>query len=242
MLYSERKSGKRVKGDFEVFKKLSKRIFNDFLLAVSKYDIYRNPIHKYSFKKMQHYFLLKTKREHMSPLSFESAVNRREELFDMLETGYMFLDENASSAISFDYETSLNEILIDWGFKMQSGLILDIPEEGMQNLVDESVPTTSIPSSEQKIQHAYELFFRHDAKLEDKKSAAKVLGELLEHVRSDLKVDEELSKDESDLFHILNKYGVRHHKESQKEIKEPYLTWHFYSLLNTVKTYLKIKK
>ncbi|HEX4850263.1 MAG TPA: hypothetical protein VFV08_05615, partial [Puia sp.] len=49
--------------------------------------------------------------------------------------------------------------------------------------------------------------------------------------------------DTEDLFNIVNNFTIRHGKISTKRIvHEEQLEWVFYSLLNTLNTYIKMKK
>jgi len=52
-----------------------------------------------------------------------------------------------------------------------------------------------------------------------------------------------LSKDESDLFEILNRYNIRHSDLSQKKDypNEIYFDWMFYNLLAAIDAFYKIR-
>lgn len=202
--------------------------------------------------EMQHYFLAKTKKSSLNPLDFESSVQTEDDLFDILECAYQFLkdyshDKKMYGAFAF----LLNrDALNSYGYEMSlhDGVIRQKPEDGMDRLVNEEVPLGIIQDDEVKIGHAIDLFFKRNASDEDKKSAIKVLYELFEVVCEDLKKDEYLKCEAEDISKFANhNSGIRHILEkdktkTQERMEEPYLTWFFYKLLNTIKTYLKAKK
>ena len=167
-------------------------------------------------------------------------------LFDMLECAYQFLKEYNDPKDKLDrseiFEFCLNEILKDWGYRMRNGIVEILPEAGLIDLTDAKVPANVVPLAEEKIAHAKDLFFKRGATIEAKKSALKVLGEVLEPLRSDLQLDDKLKIDEKTIFDILNNYDIRHHRIDQKDISEPYLTWTYYAQLNTILTFMKQKQ
>ncbi|MDP7453955.1 MAG: hypothetical protein QF809_00225 [Candidatus Peribacteraceae bacterium] len=245
MLFSERKTGTKTKGGFEILKKLCETPFNDsLLLKIKSHSL--TPIRKYSDKNLSYYFLHKTRKAELSPLSLETSAQSENDLFDMLKCAYSFLHDNsAGDPYANDphrkFQLIINSFLPDYGYTMKDGVIFSTPEKGLENLVDESMPATDIPSLDEKLDHAEKLFFGRNATDEDKRTAIKSIGDLFEHARNDLAKNKQLSGDEEDIFNILNNFGIRHHREGQKEISEPYLTWVYYALLNTLKTFLKLK-
>lgn len=257
LLFSERKTGKKKEGEFEILKKLCLKHVNDYLFQ--KKRVLRSPRlagqytieNKYNLDVMNHYFLKATKDPEMYPSNYESCVVNYESLFDMLELSYRFLHEYSETEQRdervFFFQAQLNECLKDWGYVMTDGIVSRLPEEGLEQLVNDQVPLGIIQDDESKIQHAIELFFKRDATSEDKKSAIKALYELLEVVRNDLKADEFLRCEEDDIFSVTNNKRIRHMLEQsdktkiQDSIEEPYVTWVFYKMLNTIKTYLKSK-
>jgi hypothetical protein len=90
------------------------------------------------------------------------------------------------------------------------------------------------------IRRAKELYLRRGSSSEDKKAAVREIGDALEFVRSELK--QIIGKDESDIFNILNNFGIRHNNASQKTDYDQkiYLPWMFYTFLSTYDAYVKI--
>ncbi len=134
------------------------------------------------------------------------------------------------------------EVLRDLGYIMATteGIIQNLPEEGMEKLVEREVDTEE--SVQKKIKHAQDLFFDRDADLNMKRSACEALGHVLEPVRKQIK-ETELGKDSEELFGIINNFKIRHNKKNTKKIEnEILLDWVFYSLLNIAKTFLRLRK
>jgi hypothetical protein len=116
----------------------------------------------------------------------------------------------------------------------------ELPKMPMFGLVSQEIATGDAKIDE-KINHARSLFFKEYATIEDMRSACESLSSVLEPIREDLK-EYFTNKDVSDFFEIVNNYNIRHNKEHTKRIEHPeQLEWIFYSLLNTINTYTKLK-
>ena len=73
------------------------------------------------------------------------------------------------------------------------------------------------------------------------RSAYEALSFVLEPIRKELE-REFASKDINELFMIINEFDVRHNKSRIRNEHHPeILEWVFYSLLNTISAYSKIK-
>ena len=104
------------------------------------------------------------------------------------------------------------------------------------------VISTGNSEVDEKINHARELFFDNAQSLDKMRSACEALCFILEPLREDLK-NYFNQKDVSDFFQIVNTFDIRHNKETTKNIvHEEQLEWLFYSLLNTINTYVKLKQ
>lgn len=117
----------------------------------------------------------------------------------------------------------------------------DLPEIPLIGLVEQKIKTGNIAVDE-KINHAKDLFFKENATLNDKRSACETLSYILEPLRNDLTTFFS-SSDVSDFFQIVNRFDIRHNKSTTINLMhEEQLDWIFYSLLNTINTYVKLKK
>lgn len=88
---------------------------------------------------------------------------------------------------------------------------------------------------------AKNLFFGEHSTFESKRSACETLSFILEPLRGDL--SKTLSGDTETFFGIVNNFTIRHNREKTKSLQhEEQLEWIFYSLLNTLIIYLKMKR
>ena len=91
------------------------------------------------------------------------------------------------------------------------------------------------------IEHAKKQFFGTHSTLDSKRSACESLSFVIEPLRNDL--SELFSGDTEAFFQIVNTFTVRHNKALTKRIEhEEQLEWIFFSLLNTLNTYVKLKR
>jgi hypothetical protein len=90
------------------------------------------------------------------------------------------------------------------------------------------------PGTETRVRHAIALFRRRGATHEDKRSALITLAGVLEERRQLIKT-ELTSADEGALFHIANKFAMRHQNKQQLADYDPaFLDWVFWWYLGTV--------
>lgn len=88
--------------------------------------------------------------------------------------------------------------------------------------------------SQGKVGHAIALFRGRGASLEERRSAVRVLADVLEPRRQLLK-DRLTSKDEGALFEVANRFAIRHNDEAQQGSYDPvFLDWLFWWYLATV--------
>jgi hypothetical protein len=134
--------------------------------------------------------------------------------------------------------------------KIYHGLI--ITREGMKE-VEEGIPKmplfglvnqkiyTGDEAIDSKIEHARALFFDEYHTLDKMRSACETLIFVMEPLREEL---ETLFNGDTEMFfNIVNNFTIRHNKRSTRNIEYPeQLEWIFYSLLNTINTYIKLKK
>ena len=116
-----------------------------------------------------------------------------------------------------------------------------IPKMPLFGLISQEISTGNIEIDE-RINHARKLFFDEPVTIDNMRSACETLSYVLEPLRKDL---EEFfkTKDVSDFFQIVNSFDIRHNKEHTKDLVHPeQLEWVFYSLLNTINTFVKLKQ
>lgn len=107
-------------------------------------------------------------------------------------------------------------------------------------LIDQEFKSGTI-EIDKNVAHAKDLFFGEKSTFESKRSACETLSFVLEPIRKDL--SKIISGDTEAFFRIVNDFTVRHNKERTKTLQhEEQLEWVFYSLLNTLITYSKLKR
>lgn len=115
-----------------------------------------------------------------------------------------------------------------------------LPKMPLYGLVSQEI-VTGDRTIDEKINHARTLFFDKPSTMDKMRSACETLSHILEPLRDDL-VNYFSEKDVSSFFQIVNTFDVRHNKDSTKNLHHPeQLEWIFYTLLNTINTYYKIK-
>lgn len=116
-----------------------------------------------------------------------------------------------------------------------------LPQMPMVGLVNQEI-NTGDPEIDKKINHAKQLFFTKPQTADKMRSACETLSYVLEPLRENLKTYFS-QKDVADFFQIVNNFDIRHNKDTTKNIVHiEQLEWIFYTLLNTINTYVKLKK
>jgi hypothetical protein len=114
------------------------------------------------------------------------------------------------------------------------------PKMPMVGLVNQKITTGDV-SIDGTIEQARKAFFDDPTSFESKRSACETLSFVLEPLRKEL--DGMFEGDTEVFFRIVNDFSVRHNKPSTKRINhEEQLEWIFYSLLNTINTYYKMRR
>lgn len=115
-----------------------------------------------------------------------------------------------------------------------------LPQIPLFGLVSQEIATGDLVVDE-KINHARKLFFDEPQTLDKMRNACETLSYVLEPLREDLK-NYFSQRDVSDFFQIVNTFDIRHNKDTTKNIiHEEQLEWVFYTLLNTINMYVKLK-
>lgn len=113
------------------------------------------------------------------------------------------------------------------------GRLIQVTDEARGDLVDRVLAAPDHQVTDQ-VQHAISLFRRRDATTHDKRSAVVALANVLEDRRALLK-SSLFSDDETQLFHIANKFDLRHRNDKQHAKYDPaFRDWVFWWYLATI--------
>lgn len=204
--------------------------------------IVANNIDTFVFKKIG--------KKGLFPIDDDSYYDE-EDVFDLIELFYDYVSERKMPNREYDkkagqkiYLDEMNSVLnnYDKGYELtKEGYIRELIENGLENLVDSSQEMNSDCTSEEIVNNAKKKFFHYNADELDKKSAILELGGLLENLKKS-KTLELLKTDESELFHVLNKFNLRHNNPNQKPDydKDVFYPWIFFNLLSAVDAALKL--
>ena len=145
---------------------------------------------------------------------------------------YQTFDKDAGQQ---EYRKRLNGFLCEYGNGWElspDGCVLESAPEGLEDLFADEPPFLQVKNVGDKIKNAITRFRRHGANVEDKKVAVRDLIDAFEHHRSQA---EQLltEKDAADLFHIANRFGIRHNKPDQQTDydHDVFFEWLFYYYL-----------
>jgi len=140
----------------------------------------------------------------------------------------------------------MNKLLCDYreGYELsEKGEILELPEQGLEDLVLANLPLHEPENVEQRVESAILKFRRSRSSLDGKHDAIRDLVDVLEWLRPKIK-EVISSKDEDDLFNLANNYSIRHHKDTQKQDydKAIWYNWMFYYYLATIHACVRLIK
>ncbi len=190
-------------------------------------------------------------------------INRKSEG----NTKRIFIQNNIDYPITFsvneaEFDHVLDSIkeegLIDWdhsrilrgGIRTVTGIRLtkagrgeikkSMPQSPMTSLVTQQITTGNVKIDE-KIEQAKKLFFVIPENMENMRNGCETLCFVLEPLRKDLQQFFS-NPDVNAFFQIVNDFDIRHNKPHTKQlIHKEQLEWIFYSLLNTISIYVKLK-
>lgn len=91
-------------------------------------------------------------------------------------------------------------------------LLLDAPAD---EHLHEPIPAGAPDEVRGRVQQAIALYRRGGSSWNDRLQAVRLLGDALEFVREDVR-KRLIKKDEGDLFEVLNRFSIRHHKADQQ--------------------------
>src|SRR6266567_4315795 len=146
----------------------------------------------------------------------------------------------SSTAGRLVYRWRANELLQAAGISYRladsgedQGRMVALFDDGRSELIA-NAPANAQPATAARVHHAIAMFRRRGATAEDKRSALITLAGSLEERRKLIKA-ELGSADEGALFHIANKFAIRHQNTQQLSDYDPaFLDWVFWWYLGTV--------
>jgi len=168
---------------------------------------------------------IKLKKPDLWPIEEKCNNYSEDDLFDVIEFLYDCVSEpihrydewsnHGDYYDTFDRETgkqefrdSMNQLWRDYreGYELsENGEILEFPEQGLEDLVLANLPPYDLENVEQPVQNAILKFRRSRSSLDGKHDAIRDLADVLEIMKP--QITKVISKkDESDLFHIANKF------------------------------------
>lgn len=157
------------------------------------------------------------------------------------EEGYeMYYKDEAQ----LEFRTMINKFLLclDNGYVLtEMGYIIDLPEDGLGQLITQDLPENTEDSTTEKVETAIKMFFKYDSNESQKAKAINILADILEPYRKELK-NETTENHDTLIFSIVNKYGIRHNTLTQKtDYNKPiWYEWMFHYYLATVHATLKL--
>lgn len=170
------------------------------------------------------------------PICYSNDLDEFSKVIDKLKEKYL-INFNSEQPMAHSLKWYIGVELTDLGIDKVEESLPKIPLIG---LVDQEI-STGDPSIDEKINHAKKLFFQEPLTIDQMRSSCETLSFVLEPLRQEIKSYFK-SKDIEDFFNIVNNFDIRHNKDKTKEIEHPeQMEWIFYSLLNTINTYTKLK-
>lgn len=209
--------------------------------------------------------LLELRKSNLYPIGIHLETYSEDDLFDIIE----FLYENCSKPLehrdhgvfnsdylcshysTFDresgrkeYREKVNNLLRRYGngFELTvDGEILALPEDGLEPLLEASLPQIDPENIEARVEAARRKFRRYRASLDERRDAIRDLADVLEYLRPKAKAVL-IKKDEDDLFILANNFGIRHHNDKQKTEYDRaiWYSWMFYYYLATIHAVVRL--
>ena len=258
--FSQRKNSDASRLDLPMLVNLFKTVYLDFLKNDYFYAKYGAVPGKLGADIGAQMFLAIRKPD-LYPVEEKCNNYSEDDLFDVIEFLYdcvskhihgydKYLDEYDdfydTSAGKQEFRDRINHLLCDYreGYELsENGEILELPEQGLEDLVLANLPPHDAENVEQRVESAIHKFRRYRSSLDEKRDAVRDLCDVLEFLRPQIKALIS-SQDESDLFNIANNFGLRHHENTQKQDydKAIWYNWMFYYYLATIHACLKLIK
>lgn len=209
------------------------------------------------------FFFRKLRKINLFPIEEKIEQYSEDDLFDIIELLYDLISKPIEGRFhsyyncgwhyskfdkesgKLEYKQEINEILNDYqeGYEISSeGELLLKGEPGLDALLRSEISEYDPENVDNRVKSAVLKYRRHRSSPEDKKEAVRVLADVLEFLRPQIK-QLSLSKDENELFNIANNFSIRHHNPTQKtDYSTEFLDWIFYAFLSTIYLVIQLKK
>lgn len=124
----------------------------------------------------------------------------------------------------------------------EDGHIVELAPLGLGNIIDSPISKNAPEKLRELVQVAVDKFRRRGATKNDRLDAVRTLGDAFEENRAALKTVVG-TQDTTDLFNILNNFGIRHHNKTQKSNYDAiWLTALFYHYLTMIHTFIHLSQ
>lgn len=165
---------------------------------------------------------------------------RTRSLHSYADCGWHHANHNKESG-GVVYRWRVNELLDSYNvnFRLgnkgtEKGRLIRHASFQLDELADE-LSDASSETDDEKVASAIRMYRERASTVHDRRGAIAQLAGYLENYRQDFKAGEFTKGDESDLFHIFNKFAIRHHNANQKPgYGEEYLDWVFWTTLAAI--------
>lgn len=133
------------------------------------------------------------------------------------------------------YRTEVNDLMAQAGLDFElgeDGIVVRKAPLGLETLYEAEFVPVGGTDYESVARHAIQVFRARGSSSQDRRDAVKALADALEELRPQVKAALN-SKDEADLFTLVNGYGIRHKRADQKTNYDEaiFLSWMFNYLL-----------
>ncbi|MDO5058184.1 MAG: hypothetical protein Q4E06_12820 [Lautropia sp.] len=192
----------------------------------------------------------RTGKEGLWPLGDMSSYREEDDVFDMME----LLFDCSSVAVRGDYDREkgrgffrerMNPILHDYrvGLEISDNgeLLLPVSQDFHSLMVSE----LDFDDLDNVVSHIESAKRKFRSRKDGRRDAIRDLFGVLENLKTGVESSGVLHKrDESDLFHIANKFGIRHNNKDQKTDYDEkiWMSWMFYFCLATIHAYIHLLK
>jgi hypothetical protein len=216
-------------------------------------------------KLPERWFLVNLDRDNVWPIRERIASYDADTLFDVIEALHDLIAKPIDgwhhdyggcgmhwqtfdrAAAEQEFRVQLNPLLARYEVPLElsaTGEVVALAPEEMRGLLDAPVPESADQDLvTSRLASATALYRGRNSTRIDRQHAVRELADVLEALRSDIR-EEMLPKDERELFHLANGFGIRHNNRAQRRDYDDaiWLSWAFYVYLATIHAVLRLKE